>query len=132
MSGAHALQPLQPGEEAHRQAAVHEAVVHDDVREPEGGHARPGPDGNRCGQPPQVAAEHDEPGREWRVGRGEHVVELEAASPASVVRAMNSPQRTVPDASVEEARPGLHRECDDQRDGHADRDARDGRHEETS
>ena len=132
MSVTHTLQPSDPGEKPHRQAAVHETVVHDDVGQPERRHSSADPDRKGRQNSMHVAADHHERGSKRGVRGGECVVGLEAPPSARVVRTMDAPQRTVPDASVETARPRLHRRSDDQRDARADRDMGHMGHEEAS
>jgi hypothetical protein len=127
--------PTQPGDARERrdgEAAVHEAVVHDDVREPERRHPRADAEHHRRNPAMEVAAQHDERCGDRSVGRGERVVCLEAPLAAPVVGAMNAPERMVPHAPVEHARPRFHQRGDEQRDRDTERDERERRHEVTS
>lgn len=129
MSIPDATQPREAREEGDRQAAVHEPIVHDHVRETERSHSGADADRDRGRRSVQIAANHDERRRDGGVRRRERVVGLEPAAPVRVVRAMNAPERVVPHSSVEEASPGLHRGRDRQRDGEAEQDEPGGRHE---
>lgn len=132
VSLTNALQPLDAREERHGQAAVHEAVVHDDVGQTERRHPRTCANSHRRENSMHIASDHHERSGDRRVRDGERIIQLEAALPTSMVGAMDAPERSMPYASVEEARPWLHRGRDEQRDARTDDEARECRHEEAS
>jgi hypothetical protein len=129
VSVADAPEPAVAGEERDREPAVDEPVVHEHVGEAEDRHPGAGADGDGRRGSVQIASNHDEGGSDRRVGGGEDVVGLEPASSLRVMRAVDAPERVVPHAIVEQARPGLHRRGDRQRDGAAEEDEPGRRHE---
>jgi hypothetical protein len=129
VSVADAAQPRDAAEERHRQPAVDEPVVDDDVGEPEDGHPDAGAEGERGGRSVQIASDHHERRGGRRVTHGERVVELEAPAARRVVRAMHAPHGPVPEAPVEEPRPGLHHGGHDAPHQHGERDGGERAHE---
>ena len=131
MSVPDAAQPAEAREERDRQSPVHEPVVDDHVRDAERRHA--GADADRDGRrrSVQVASDHHERRGDGGMQRRERVVRLEPAASVRVVRAMNAPERVVPNAIVEDASPWLHRRRDRQGDGEAEKDELHRRHEVT-
>jgi len=125
---ADAAQPGDPRQEAHRQAAVDEAVVHEQVGQPEARHADANADGGRRRRSVQIASNHHQRGGDRCVRGREHVVVLEAATTAAVMRAMDAPQRRMPHAPVEQARPWLHGARHHQRDRRAQQTLRQRAH----
>ncbi|GAC1551413.1 MAG: hypothetical protein NVS3B10_13960 [Polyangiales bacterium] len=132
MSVTDAAQRSDARKERDGKTAVHHPVVQEDVRQPEHRHADARPDGRRRCKSVQIAPYHHERGSDGRVGGGEHVVSLEPSAPPGVMAAMNAPERVMPDASVEDASPRLHRRGDHQRDDRADDHVSHGAHEGTS
>jgi len=122
MSVADPAEPREAAEPRDGQATVHQPVVDDDVRETEQRHSGTRADEHGGDEPMHVAANHHEAGRDGGVQGRERVVTLPPAASARMVRPMNRPQPPVPDAAVQEARPGLHQGRDDQRDGDANSD----------
>jgi len=124
----HAMRPDDAAEdpktqqEAHREARVAEPVVHDEVADAKAAHSHACPKGELAREGRlRDAAEDDEPDRERRVQQRERVVRLEPRAVARcarrVVRPMDRPQPTVPDLAVQERRPQVHQDRDDERDG---------------
>jgi hypothetical protein len=120
------VQPMGPHDRAKRrdaeeradgQSAVHQAVVEEQVEGAEERHPVAHPE-LHVAQPSRRPArpEDDEGDRDRRVERAEHVVALETAGARRVVGAMDPPQRTVPEAPVQERRPEVHRRGDGDRD----------------
>jgi hypothetical protein len=108
---------------ADREAPVHQAVMHDDVREAEDRHADAGAEGDVAEDAGRAeAAVEDERDSDGSVQEGEGVVALEEPAAAPVVRAMNSPESVVPHAAVKERGPALHRCGRRERDDDPDRD----------
>jgi hypothetical protein len=128
MGIAHAAQPADASQEGDREPPVHEAIMHHDVGEAEDGHAGSRADGRSRDEPVHVASDHDERGGDGGVRRRERVVRLETPLAARMVRPMDAPERPVPHAAVEEARPWLHRGCHDQRERHAEQDVTERAH----
>lgn len=112
-------------EPPHGQAAMDEAVVEDEVAEAEERHAdadaeeRLAQRARRSG-----AAVEDQRDRDGRVQGGEGVVGFEAAAALAMVRAVNRPQHSMPEAAVQHAGPQLHRGGDDEGDRDPDRGGR--------
>jgi hypothetical protein len=119
-------------EERHREAPVHDAVVEDHVGDTEQRHSRARSDRNSGGDSMHVAPDHHERRRDGGMRGGQRVVGLEATCATAVVRAMNAPETMVPNATMEEARPGLHRGGHEDRHQHANRHRRCRAHEVTS
>jgi hypothetical protein len=116
MRSSDAREIRDPGEPGDREALVDEAVVANQVRRSEQGHADPGPDGERArAVVRRLASPDDQTGCDGRMKRRQHIVGLEAAETPQVMRAMDGPQRPVPGARVEEPGPRLHRARDDER-----------------
>jgi hypothetical protein len=128
VSVADAAQPRDAAEERHREPAVDEPVVDGDVGDPEDRHPDAGPEGDRGGRSVQIASDHDERRGGRRVAHREGVVELEAPAAPRVVRAMHAPHGPVPDAPVEEPRPGLHHSGHDAPHERGERDERERAH----
>ena len=126
---AHARQAKQ---ERNRKPAVHETVVHHHVGDTEERHSCARSDRQRREESMYVAPDHDERGRDGGVGRGESVVDLEAARTARVMRSVDAPQTVMPDAAVQETRPGLHRGGHHERHERAQQDGGERRHAEPS
>jgi hypothetical protein len=125
----HLAEPRDARERPDGEALVHEAVVHDDVREAEERHAGAGaerdlPDRARRGATPV----EDERDRDRRVQRAQRVVRFEPAAPRAVVRPMNPPQPPMPHAAVQERGPEVHRDGDEDRGRNPERRARDHAH----
>jgi hypothetical protein len=108
MSITHAPQPAAPSEEGDRQPAMHEPVVHHEIGETKGGHARAHADGNRRPRSVHIASDHDERGGDRRVRCREHVVRLETSTAPRVMRAVDAPEQMVPDLTVQYTSPRLH------------------------
>jgi hypothetical protein len=108
--GAHALEVTELGEEPDRESLVDDAVVHDEVGEAEEGHAGAGAD-HHCapGARYELAARDDEDHRDRRVESGKDVVSFETAGSRGMMGRVHTPESAMPDATVEQARPGLHR-----------------------
>jgi len=132
MSVADAAHTRHAQEERYREPSVHHAVVEDHVSDTERRHSRARSDRDRGGNPVHVATDHHERGRDRGMRGGERVVGLEATCATAVVRAVNAPQAMVPDAPVEQARPGLHGGGDEDRHEQTDRHGRRRAHEVTS
>jgi hypothetical protein len=132
MSVAHAPEVRHAEQERDREAAVHEPVVDEDVRDAERRHSCARSDRERGRDSVQIASEHHEARGDRRVRGGERVVGFEAPAPAPVMGAMHVPQCMVPHASVEEARPRLHEGRHDHGEQHAGGDERERAHEVTS
>lgn len=99
-------------EEAHREPPVHEPVVHDEVGEAEEGHPDADADQDCADRPrDELTAPDDEAHRDRRMERGEYVVSLEPARSRGMMGGVDAPHRSVPDPSVEDARPRLHQAC---------------------
>jgi len=128
MSVAQSADPWHTPQKSHGQPTVHEAVVYDDVGEPEQGHAYTRSDADRRRMSLQITSNHDQRSGDGGMGGGEGVVPLEPPAAPAVMRAMDAPKRSVPHATVKHARPRLHGRRDDQRD----RRAHQPRHETTS
>jgi ribosomal protein L32 len=98
---------------------VDETVMNDDIADAEKRHAAARADHRRAREPMKLASDDDERCGERSVEHRQGVVSLEAPGPGLVMRAMHCPERVVPNAAVEEARPRLHEDGD----GEPDRDA---------
>jgi len=121
---ADAGEPAQLAQRLHRQASVREAVVHDQVSDPEQAHPEAGAK-DQIGREPRLGAAAVEDGgdRDRRVQRAERIVVLEHAAALVVVRAVDAPEDRVPHAPVQQHRPQIH----EHRDGEPHRDANDPR-----
>jgi hypothetical protein len=100
-------------ERAHRKPFVHEPVVDEHVANTEERHPGTRSDEQGTCVSVELASDDDERCRDGGVEDRERVVPLETSGAWLVVRAMNAPERAVPDATVEEASPELHRRRDD-------------------
>ena len=129
MSVPDAAQPREAREEGDRQATVHEPIVHDHIRDPERSHSGADADRDRRRSSVQIASKHDEHRRDRRVRGGESVVDLEAAAPVRMMRAMDAPECMVPDVPVKQASPRLHRGSDRKGDSEPQEHERGRRHE---
>ncbi len=103
-------------EESDGQATMHETVVHDDVADRERRHADADPERDVVRASGRAAPDHERD-RDGRMEQRERVVPLEAPDARLVMRGMHAPQRAVPETSMEEARPEIHGERDDDGDG---------------
>ena len=122
MCAADTTKDAQGEEPLHGEPPVNEAVVDENVADPEERHPDTGADGKRARVAVELAAGDDERSGQGRVEHGERVILLEPTDARLVMRPVQAPEAMMPDAPVEEARPELHRRRHDaRRDGRGDR-----------
>jgi hypothetical protein len=118
-------EPADAPEERDREAAMDEAVVDDDVREPERGRPDPDPVEDLANDPrrPDAAVE-DQRDRGRYVERAQRVVALERSLAPGVMRAVDRPEEAMPHLAVKERGPEVHQHRDQQGDRQPDDDGR--------
>ena len=127
MRRTNATEEAEAREPSDGETTVHEAVVHDDVGDPEERHADADPAKDGAVDAVPHAADDDERCRDRGMRDREDVVRFEAAEAKLVMASMQSEEEAVPDASMEEPRPELHERRDDQRDDDRNDDLGHGR-----
>lgn len=111
-----AAQALRAEEKANRKTTVDEAIVDEEIPDREDRHAKAHTKRDVFADRMTGRAPQDERDRDRCVNEREKIIPFEATLLRLVMRAMNAPERAMPEAAVEKACPQLHSEGNDDRE----------------